>query len=122
MIIKKKIWPEFFELVKSRKRTLKYAGAKRIEWYITFPPVRYPCYQGIDFPTKKELLAGGIDGGDVEDVNDAVKKYLEVDKVGYIDVERLSKGIGLPRCELCLACTLGDYSCLKYPPTTLGES
>jgi amidophosphoribosyltransferase len=43
-------------------------------------------------------------------------KYIGVSFLGYNDWEDLSKGIGIPKSELCLSCTTGDYSCLKYKP------
>jgi amidophosphoribosyltransferase len=99
-------------------RRLKTAGAKRIQWYLTFPPIQYPCYQGIDFPTREELIAPRVCKGDctVEEANESIKKYLGVNWVGYIDLENLSKGIGLPVNDLCNSCATGDYSCLKSKP------
>ncbi|MCP8308801.1 MAG: amidophosphoribosyltransferase [archaeon] len=97
---------------------LKKAGAKKISFVITFPPIRYPCYAGIDFPTQEELIAYKFckDKSDLNYINDMVTFALNADFVGYNDIEGLSKGIGLPVNELCLSCVTGDYSCLKYTP------
>lgn len=97
---------------------LKKAGAKKIKFVITFPPIRYPCYAGIDFPTQEELIAYKFckDKNDLNYINDMVAFALNADFVGYNDIEGLSKGIGLPTDELCLSCITGDYSCLKCTP------
>ncbi|MEM2964895.1 MAG: amidophosphoribosyltransferase [Candidatus Bathyarchaeia archaeon] len=99
-------------------RRLKAAGAKRIQWYLTFPPIQYPCYQGIDFPAREELIVPKVSGRDctVEEANELIKKYLRVNRLGYIDRENLSRGVGLPLSDLCTSCVTGDYSCLKNKP------
>ncbi|NWG09621.1 MAG: amidophosphoribosyltransferase [Nitrososphaerales archaeon] len=97
---------------------LKKAGARKISFVITFPPIRYPCYAGIDFPTKEELITYRFckDKSDLSHINEMVAFALNVDFVGYNDIGGLSRGIGLPSSELCLSCTTGDYSCLKCIP------
>jgi amidophosphoribosyltransferase len=99
-------------------RRLKAAGAKKIQWFVTFPPIQYPCYQGIDFPTREELIVPTICKGDLTlaNVNESVKRYLEVHSLGYIDRKNTGRGIGLSLNELCDSCVTGDYSCLKYKP------
>lgn len=99
-------------------RRLKDSGAKKIQWYVIFPPIAYPCYMGIDFPTREELLVPRICKGnlDLGEVNEQAADHLGVDFLGYNDVEGLSRGIDLPKSELCLACTTGDYSCLRQKP------
>jgi len=97
---------------------LKKAGAKKISFVSTFPPIRYPCYAGIDFPTQEELIAYKVckDEKDLDRINKGVASALAVDFVGYNDIGCLSKGIGLPVNEFCLSCVTGDYSCLRFPP------
>jgi amidophosphoribosyltransferase len=99
-------------------RRLKNAGAKKIQWFVTFPPIKYPCYQGIDFPTREELVAASVckEECELNKINEKVGEYMGVDFLGYNDLDELSRGIGLPKNELCLACTTGDYSCLKHKP------
>lgn len=93
---------------------LKRAGARRISFLVTFPPIRFPCYAGIDFPTQRELIVHRVCPGaqDLEAINRAVASALGIDFVGYNDVEHLARGIGLPADELCLSCITGDYACL----------
>jgi amidophosphoribosyltransferase len=96
----------------------KLGNARKMSLLLTFPPIMYPCYAGIDFPTQQELLAYRASGTTkrLEDINRAVEKYIGVSFLGYNDVENLSKGIGIPKSQLCLSCTTGDYSCLKRKP------
>ncbi|MEM1587007.1 MAG: amidophosphoribosyltransferase [Candidatus Bathyarchaeia archaeon] len=95
---------------------LKYA--KSVSLLLTFPPIIYPCYMGIDFPSQEELLVYRICGASksLEEINRRVAEYISASFVGYNDVDGLSRGIGLPKGQLCLACTTGDYSCLKFKP------
>ncbi len=99
-------------------RYLKSAGVKKISLLSTFPPVTQPCYAGIDFPTRKELIAHQAGNGslDIEDINKRVADLIHADFVGYNDIDGLCKGIGLPESELCLSCVTGDYSCFKKTP------
>ena len=79
---------------------------------VTFPPIRYPCYMGIDFPTKEELLAHRVAGGESDPASLAqeVAKEIGVDEFFYNDIEGLSESIGLPKDSMCYACVTGDYS------------
>ena len=97
-------------------KKLKYA--QEISFFLTFPPIRFPCYMGMDFPTQEELLVNRICGNTqkIDEINKRVAKEIKVDMLGYNDINGLSKGIGLPKNHLCLACTTGDYRCLKQWP------
>jgi amidophosphoribosyltransferase len=99
-------------------RYLKNAGAKKISFLSTFPPITYPCYAGIDFPTKKDLVAYQASNGSksIEDINKGVADIIQTDLVGYNDVKGLCDGIGLPESELCISCVTGDYKCFKKMP------
>jgi amidophosphoribosyltransferase len=99
------------------REKLKYA--KETSFLLTFPPIMFPCYMGIDFPTQDELLVYRVCGvtRNLAQINEKVAKVLQVKALGYNDVEGLSKGIGLPQSQLCLTCTTGDYRCLKQRPT-----
>jgi amidophosphoribosyltransferase len=57
-------------------RALRQAGAKQIHMRVSCPPIRFPCFYGVDFPTKEELLASNRN---LEQIVD----FLEVDSVGY---------------------------------------
>jgi len=96
----------------------KLRDAKEVSFLLTFPPIIFPCYMGIDFPTQEELLVYRACGTthNMDEINRRIGKEIGVKFLAYNDVEGLSKGIGLPKDQLCLACTTGDYSCLKQKP------
>jgi amidophosphoribosyltransferase len=96
----------------------KLKTASKVSLLLTFPPIIYPCYMGIDFPSQEELLVYRVCGTSmrIEEINRRIAEYIGASFVGYNDVDGLSKGIGLPKNQLCLACTTGDYSYLRRKP------
>jgi len=96
----------------------KLKDAKDVFFLLTFPPIMFPCYMGIDFPTQEELLVYRVCGAtrNTDEINKKVGKEIGVKFLGYNDADGLIQGIGLPKDQLCLACTAGDYSCLKQKP------
>jgi len=69
---------------------------------VSCPPLRFPCFYGVDFPTKEELLANNR-------TLEQIRQFLEVDTVGYMSLEGLlSCGI-LPQDHYCTACWTGKY-------------
>ncbi len=99
-------------------RALREAGAKKVYMVVTFPPIRHPCYMGIDFPTREELLANRVDGeaDTIAEINKRVAREIGVDGMGYNDIPGLSQGIGLSQDEMCFACVSGVYLGLKKNP------
>jgi amidophosphoribosyltransferase len=83
-------------------RTLRTAGAKEIHMRVSCPPIRFPCFYGIDFPTKGELLANNRD-------LEQIAEFLEVDSVGYISLEGMLSCAALPEDHYCTACWSGKY-------------
>jgi len=83
-------------------RTLRQAGAKEIHMRVSCPPIRFPCYYGVDFPTKEELLANNRN-------LEQIKEFLEVDSVGYMSLEGLLSCANLPGDHYCTACWTGKY-------------
>jgi len=83
-------------------RTLRQAGAKEIHMRVSCPPIRFPCFYGIDFPTKEELLANGRD-------LKQIAEFLEVDSVGYISLEGMLSCATFPADHYCSACWSGNY-------------
>ncbi len=81
---------------------VRRAGAKEIHMRIGCPPIKGPCYFGIDIETKKELIASFKS---VEEI----RKTLNADSLGYLSIEGLIDSIGLSTNELCTACLTGDY-------------
>lgn len=80
--------------------TLKAAGAKEVTFVSTCPPIKSPCYFGIDFPLKEELIASSLD-------EIALADYLGANKVIYQDLSGLKDA--LKQENLCLGCIEGSY-------------
>jgi len=83
-------------------RALLQAGAKQIHMRVSCPPIRFPCFYGIDFPTKKELLANNRDF-------EQIREFLGVDSVGYMSLEGMLQCTILPADHYCTACWSGKY-------------
>ncbi|MEM0030172.1 MAG: amidophosphoribosyltransferase [Candidatus Nitrosocaldus sp.] len=98
---------------------LKSAGARSIKMLVCYPPIRFPCYAGIDFPSQEELIAYTVNNGKEcgeDELSMLVAKAIGADFVGYNDMDRLADAIGLPREELCFTCHTGNYENLKIKP------
>lgn len=93
---------------KGKIDSLRQAGAKEIHMRVACPPITNPCFYGVDFPTKQELLASSRD-------IEKIREYLEVDSVGYISLEGLLSCASLPPDHYCTACWTGKY---KIPIST----
>ncbi len=84
------------------KRMIKYLreyGAKEVHLCITYPPIRYSCFYGIDTPTKEELIAHNK-------TEEEVAKILGADSLTYMTIEGLKSIIGE---NFCFACLNGEY-------------
>ncbi len=96
---------------------LRRAGARKISLLITYPPIKFPCYAGIDFPSQEEL-ATFSDNKDYSDeqIIEKVRHDIGADFLGYNDPENLSRAIGISTNSMCFTCTTGDYSSLGIKP------
>ena len=83
-------------------RMLREAGAVEVHVRIASPPVRWPCFYGIDFASRAELIANA---GDVE----AVRRSIGADTLGYVSLDALVAASEQPKNRLCTACFTGDY-------------
>ncbi len=81
---------------------LRAAGAKEIHLRIASPPIRHPCYFGIDFPTEKELIANTR-------TVDEIREYLGVDSLHYLSIEGMLSCVRHPAAHYCTACFSGRY-------------
>ncbi|HCM40476.1 MAG: amidophosphoribosyltransferase [Bdellovibrionales bacterium GWB1_52_6] len=84
---------------------VRQAGASKVYFVSTCPPIQSPCFYGIDFPEKKELIA-------YERNSDEIQKELGADAVIFQSVEGLQKAIsqaGKLKFSPCMACLTGDY-------------
>ncbi len=83
-------------------RMLREAGALEVHVRITSPPVKWPCFYGIDFASRAELIANGLDV-------DGVRASLGADSLGYVSLDGLIAATDQPRTRLCRACFDGHY-------------
>ncbi len=81
---------------------LRGAGASKIHVRISCPPIKYPCFYGIDMQSRKEFIAS-------KKSIEAVRREIGADSLAYTSLEGLIKAIGMPKDKLCLACLTGDY-------------
>jgi amidophosphoribosyltransferase len=81
---------------------LKRAGAKEVHLRICSPPIRHPCFFGVDMATRWELIAA-------QKTIPEIKEAIGADSLGYISIEGLIESVGLPKDMFCLACFTGDY-------------
>ena len=81
---------------------LREAGAAEVHVRISSPPVAWPCFYGIDFATRAELIAGGLS---VQEI----RVSIGADTLGYVSLEGLIAATTLPKERLCRACFDGDY-------------
>ncbi|MFC0439750.1 amidophosphoribosyltransferase [Kutzneria buriramensis] len=83
-------------------RMLREAGAIEVHVRIASPPVRWPCFYGIDFASRAELIANGLDF-------DGIRRSIGADSLGYVSLEALVAASEQPKTRLCSACFDGEY-------------
>jgi amidophosphoribosyltransferase len=81
---------------------LREAGAVEVHVRIASPPVKWPCFYGIDFATRAELLANGLDA-------DGIRRSIGADTLGYASLSGVIAATEQPRTRLCRACFDGVY-------------
>jgi amidophosphoribosyltransferase len=103
----------------------RIGGAKEVHFRVACPPIKYPCFYGIDFSTCNELIASRACATDLskfgardltEEENEKIRKEIGADSLRYLKIEDLVKAIGFPQDHLCMACLTGEY------PTPAGEA
>ncbi|MFI6042951.1 amidophosphoribosyltransferase [Nocardia sp. NPDC051321] len=91
-------------------RMLREAGALEIHVRIASPPVKWPCFYGIDFASPAELIANGSGAeGSFDEMVDGVRRSIGADTLGYISTEGMIAATEQPRSRLCCACFDGTY-------------
>ncbi|HOW35397.1 MAG TPA: amidophosphoribosyltransferase [Candidatus Omnitrophota bacterium] len=86
---------------RSRIEELRKAGAKEIHMRISCPPIRFPCFYGIDFPSRKELIASNKTVKEIAD-------FIKVDSLEYLSLEGMLKVVKDSK-DFCHACFNGEY-------------
>jgi amidophosphoribosyltransferase len=92
----------------SRKivKMVRDAGAREVHLRISSPPVQWPCYYGIDTPTRRELIASSHSV-------DEIARYITADSLGYLSLEGMVEAVGGPNGDkqgYCHACFSGEYA------------
>jgi amidophosphoribosyltransferase len=83
-------------------KLLREAGAREVHLRITSPPIKHPCYLGVDMATYDELIAANYT---VEEI----RAKTGADSLGYLSLEGLIAASGRKRNEMCLGCLTGEY-------------
>jgi amidophosphoribosyltransferase len=84
-----------------RVERLRECGAKEIHMRISCPPIAHPCYYGIDFPTREELIGG-------DNTVEEIRQFIGADTMGYLSEEGLLAPLGVTE-GFCKACFTGKY-------------
>jgi len=88
---------------RARVLALRRAGAREIHLRVSCPPLRYPCFHGIDFPTREELIAARLSVPEIG-------RRLGVDSIAYLSLGGMLRAMPFPGDEFCLACFSGEYA------------
>jgi amidophosphoribosyltransferase len=95
-------------------RMLREAGALEVHVRISSPPVKWPCFYGIDFATRAELIANGLS---IQEIAES----LGADSLGYISLDGMIEATTIPADRLCRACFDGHYPVELPDPELLGK-
>jgi amidophosphoribosyltransferase len=82
-------------------KLLREAGAREVHLRLCSPPVRYPCFYGIDIPTHEELISNHLDP-------DGIAREIEADSVQFLSMDALRQCVPNPE-DFCYACFSGEY-------------
>ncbi|MFP4167296.1 MAG: amidophosphoribosyltransferase [Desulfonatronovibrionaceae bacterium] len=93
--------------IRTRVKKLREMGAREIHMRVSCPPITHPCYYGIDFSSRGELIAAN------HEIND-IARFIGLDSLHYLSIPGLKKALH-DREDFCLACFDGKY------PITAGE-
>ncbi len=83
-------------------RMLREFGAAEVHVRISSPPVKWPCFYGIDFASRAELIANGISV-------DEIRRSIGADSLAYVTLDQLIEATNVPKDDLCRACFDGIY-------------
>lgn len=81
---------------------LRRAGAREIHMRVCAPPIKHPCFFGVDMASRWELIAANKQ-------IPQIKEYIGADSLGYLSMEGLIESVGVPKEKLCHACFTGEY-------------
>jgi amidophosphoribosyltransferase len=95
-------------------RMLREAGAAEVHVRISSPPVMWPCFYGIDFASRAELIANGLGV-------DEIRASIGADSLAFVSLEGLTAASNQPAANLCRACFTGDYPIEIPQPDLIGK-
>ena len=87
---------------RGRMNALKAAGAKEVHMRVSCPPIKFPCYYGIDFPTRSELIAG-------RHSLEEIRRFIGATTLKYLDKEKMLSCVSGKPENYCTACFDGSY-------------
>jgi len=83
-------------------KLIREAGATEVHVRISSPPVKWPCFYGIDMADRKDLIAA-------RQTIEEIRQHIGADSLGYLSVKGLAKAVGVAKDKFCNACFTGDY-------------
>ncbi len=95
-------------------RLLREGGAKEVHVRVSSPPIRHPCFMGVDMATYPELIAHRMS---IEEIRD----YIQADSLAYLSYEGLLRATGRDPNSFCGACFTGKYPIPNFDPRTRDE-
>ncbi len=95
----------------ARVKTLRETGAREVHMRVSCPPHKFPCFYGIDFPSKEELIASRFSVDEIAD-------FVGLDSLGYLSYEKMLEAMPIPGEDFCTACFSGDYPVPVDPNTS----
>lgn len=87
--------------IRSRVKKLRELGAREVHFRVSCPPIMHPCFYGINFSSKGELIAANHSVQEIE-------RFIGLDSLHYITIDGLLKSVSSPK-DYCLACFTGEY-------------
>ncbi|MBN1978280.1 MAG: amidophosphoribosyltransferase [Anaerolineae bacterium] len=89
---------------------IRQAGAAEVHMRVGSPPIRHPCFTGVDMATEEELIASRLSVTEIA-------QHIGVDSLGYLSLDGLREIVGLETGGHCMACFSGSY-----PITAMDET
>ncbi len=90
-------------------KMLREAGAAEVHVRIASPPVKWPCFYGIDFASPGELIANNGSGFDDEAARDSIRTMIGADSLAFVSTDDMIASTRQPADNLCTACFTGSY-------------
>ena len=87
--------------IRARVKKLRELGAREIHLRVSCPPIKFPCYYGIDFSSKGELIAANHSPEDIA-------RFMGIESLHYLTIPGLEESVS-ENNAWCLACFNGDY-------------